>query len=349
MAPRKRAASAASKNPSNKSHPEGQNSSPGDPGQKSPQNPMEELEDFTLDDLPLDTEPCLQDFLIRNELLDKSFYVRVYRYDNDNETVKTFCGRYTDHAPDEHEIGMDYGSGRYITILQVTDSNGQRRGTTKKMKIDPSYDELRQQKLLPSLQGQNIPMMQGNGLQNQNAAMDSTMKMFGMVIAMLQPLLKTNPVSQAPEHMNKLLAENYKDMNEIMKGVYLDKAQMFSDMARSEAGLTETVQETEESSGLGIVVDSIISVVDKFLPSILQKGEAGRQTVQSFKEMPGYEALKKNRGAVTKLVSFIESKHGSEVAAKVCKKFGIRKPKNLTEVKQTQAGTGKAKRTSAPG
>lgn len=316
------------------------------PGKK-PANPPQEIEEeiveevteydegFTnlkLEDLPVTADGALQDYLIRNRLLDQSFYITLYKYKDEHGDQKEYCGRYTDRIPTEHEIGMSDGSGRYILILQVTTKSGERKGTSKGMLIAKKYDSLK----LQADQVPGVPMAMGMQSQDPNIAMANTMKMFAQVIAMIAPLVKPQQQQQQPEYVGKAMADNFKGMNDIMKGVYLDQAQLYQDLARGNAGLTETVEEEQESTGLSAVVNTIAGVLDQWLPAILQKGAAGQQTVKTIQTMPMFEKIKNSQMAIKKLVNFIESKHGNEVAKKVCHKFGIRKPRVIKRKVQNE-------------
>lgn len=282
--------------------------------------PDEETEpDLIETDLPRSTDAQLQDYLTKQRLLDSSYVISLYRYDNEHTQQKTFCGKYVDMIPSEHDIGLEHGSGKYLSVLQAIDKFGKRRGTTSSYKIDKRYDILREQnKMMPE---SNYPALYhgGNGMQGVGEAM----KIMQSMVAMLIPLIRP---SQQPQSMSDVMSENFKSMNDVMKNVYMDNAQFYNDIIREKSDISEVVESEEEASGFMGILNQITPLIETLLPKITARGQQSVDAVNTIKSIPGYKQVIRDAKVIKGLIDFIKEKHGAETAVKVARKFNIKIP-----------------------
>lgn len=295
-------------------------------------SPPEENDDFNLlsDDLPAGADVELKNYLEKNELLNKSYQVAVYKFEDDQSANKTFCKSYANQVPGEHEIGLQFGGGRYYVILQVLDEDGKRRGTTRTVLIHRNYDKLMNSTdaslgamfpVMPAISGGNGG---GGDMQNALVLMRTMMSMFmPLVQQMNQPQKNTEPKAYT-----EMMVENMRAMNEAQKQIFLDNTQFWNDKSREAGELSEVFENEEETSGIMGTVNMILPILEKVLTATIGKPpEQTRATVDMVKGIPGYAKMIKDKKTIKRLLTYITEKHGADVAKQVLKEFGIKKPK----------------------
>lgn len=283
-------------------------------------------------DLYCTADVHLQDYLTKQKLLDSAYVISLYRYDNEHTQSKSFCGKFVDTIPSEHEIGLEYGSGKFITVLQAVNGRGKRRGTTSTFKIDKRYDllkeqkEEKEQKKIMAANTQPV-VVAGNPIDNT----DQMLKLMQTMISMLIPLIRP---TQQPQSMGEVMSDNFKSMNDVMKNVYMDNAQFYNDVIRDKSNLPEVVEGESEASGFMGILSQITPLIEALLPKITSRGQQSVDAVNQIKSMPGYNQVMKDKRVIKGLVSFIKEKHGSETAVKVARKFNLKVPKEKKEIKK---------------
>lgn len=298
----------------------------GNDGPGESQYDIEEILDEDMDtegDLYRTADVQLQSYLTKQKLLDSSFVISIYRYDNPHTQQKSFCGKFVDMIPSEHEIGLEYGSGKFLTVLQAVNGRGKRKGTTSTFKIDKRYDRLKEekeQKTINAAPNQQPVVYAGNPIDNT----DQMLKLMQTMISMLIPLIRP---TQQPQSMGEVMSDNFKSMNDVMKNVYMDNAQFYNDVIRDKSNLPEVVEGESEASGFMGILSQITPLIEALLPKITSRGQQSVDAVNQIKSMPGYNQVMKDARVIKGLVNFIEEKHGVDTAAKVAKKFNLKIPK----------------------
>jgi hypothetical protein len=291
-----------------------------------------DLEELTSQNIPQGSDVLLYQYLQRNELIDNEYYVTLYKYDREHGEMKTYCERWTGQIPNEDYIGKNFGGGRYVLILQVTDVNGKNKGTTKKIRLHKRYDALASR--AKNQESNNFPMINlGGGGENGGNTLQDAIGLIQVMMGTFMPLLKMMqlPAQQAPpqsvsEPMADMMKENYRGMNEIMKEMFLDNTQMFNDLSRKAVDLPEVTEDENETSGVVGMINSILPVIEHLLPLITTRGSQGMKAVETIKSMPQYAKIVQDKKTIKRLVDFISQKHGPEIAKQVLQKFKIKNP-----------------------
>jgi len=289
--------------------------------------PGQDLNDSDFDTIGLSANSTnlLNDWLNKSKLLDESFVISLYRYDNDTTRQKTFCNKYVDEIPNEHDIGMVHGGGKYITILQVTLPDGKRKGTTSTFKIDKRYDELSKNQnpyLNPGIHPYQ-PIMQ----KPQNSISES-LELVKSVMGMIMPLLMIQKGNgkEKTDNPGEIMKEMYSGVNDTMKEMLLSNATMLNDIQKSKftADNPEIDMEESEEKGIMKILDVFLPMIENLLPKILGPAPQAQRTIGKIKKMPGFDRVIKDTKTIKGLIDFIETKHGVDVAKKVMSKFGLK-------------------------
>lgn len=278
---------------------------------------------FLLDTENRDTvDQEFKNWLEENNYLDSGFIATLYKYDSPLGGVqKSICGQWGDTIPGEHEIGLTYGSGRYIMLCRVIDQEGKNRIVSRKFRIHGHYDKLaaNSEKVNPATtySGANFPI-----IQNAGNNLNQTISLMREIFAMISPLIN----KQTDPNISGLLAETYKTVNHTMRESMLDNAQLYNDMVRKMGDMETIVETNEEVSSVQNIINTVAPLVEKFLPLILGKGPQSRMTIQGLKSLPEYSKIVNNENALRGLVSYIEKEKGKDIAGALLKKLKISLP-----------------------
>jgi len=255
----------------------------------------------------------LRDWFLKNQLEDKSYKVSLYRFINPQfGDRKALVNQYEDLMPSEHEIGLQFGSGRYCVFVTMTDSNGKRRIYNSKFRISDDYDRRKNTPVNDSM---------GNGF-------DSAFNLIAKVLTLFQPILQNNNGNNNGSNIRDLLLENYKSTNDILKRSALDNTQFYNDMQRKNMEIPEVFETTEETTGLTGFISQVVPLVEKFLPIIMGKSNTETKAALSLiRTLPAFSDVTKDKSKLNFLIKFIDKNHGVDITDRVLKKLGIVRPK----------------------
>ena len=277
----------------------------------------EEIEE--IEKLPKSIHYTFSNFLERNSILSEQTTVYIYKYTTEHGTGTELCTQVSGEMPDENTIGIQFGGGRYRAVIMAVDNNGKRFSTTKTFRLHKKYDQL--MNAANNSPFPNPVLMQGNNSGPGNIR--EMLVLMQSFMQILSPLLNRKEPQQ-PEYMAEMFANNFKLMNQSMRDVYSDTSQFLNEKLRSSHNMSETVETESEVTGVMGVVNSIIPLLEKFLPLILSPGAGSRLTVETIKALPEFKKLSKDRKMVKEIIGHIYKNHGEDAAKKACKKFKIK-------------------------
>ncbi|NOR84601.1 hypothetical protein GQ473_00640 [archaeon] len=279
--------------------------------------------------LPDTCHYTFENFLERNSIVQEQAVVYIYKHaPGGGRSGMELCTQVTGEMPDEHNIGLQFGSGKYRVVIQANDADGRSYSTSKTFQLHKRYDILMNQgNSNPAMAAmQSLVPIVSSSPNNNNNGMGNMREMLVMMqsfMQILQPLIGGGR-QQEPEYVGKMFAENFKMMNESMRTVYSDTSQFLNEKLRDNNGLGEVVESESEVTGVMGMIGTIIPLVEKFLPAILDNKPGGKLTVETIKALPQFQKMSKDRDMINKLVGHIYKKHGEDAARLACKKFGIR-------------------------
>lgn len=268
-------------------------------------------------------DTSVQDWLLRNGLRKKDYVLRVYRFGGAGDNERTAVGKYIDHIPDEDEIGLKYGSGRYECILQVSDKDGQRRVTSSRFLVDSIYDEIRQEeKIKKAQQMQQLPVPI-----NGTHQFDNMIESMSKFMAVIFPLINAGRANIETPDVSAIMMKNYENMNSVIKRSILDNQQLINDVQRGNMGLPETMEDLKETTGLMGLITTIGPLIEKVLPLILGGGAKPKIAATLIKSAPQYAQVIKDKKLLHGLIQWIEKKHGKEVSGKLLASLKLKRPR----------------------
>ena len=256
----------------------------------------------------------VEDWLAENEYLNAECKAKLYSFNKEGQ--REFIKQYTGEVPSWDQIGVNYGSGRFEIIMTVF-REGIRKVFSRKMYLHESYNN----RMLSEVRenGQQVIHVGGNN----NNSMETLKEVFSMII----PLLTLTKQTGSPD-FSEVMMKNYDMMQKVMQRSLTDNAQMMNDLQRSNMGLTETFENDEETTGVMGMINTIMPMLEKFLPLILGKPNPVQQmTIDAVKKTPEFLRIAKDQRNIKFLASFIDKKHGKDTTKKLLTRFDLKRPK----------------------
>ena len=273
------------------------------------------------EEIPRNIDNSLKDFLSRNKLLEREYKVSLYKYEHPKMgQKKALQFQYFDETPTEHDVGLTYGSGRYLIIVGLNDESGKYRTASCKFNIAEHYDQLkaeREKAGIPTVQTTGIYHGHGGGGAASISAGLNTVK---EVIAMIVPLL--NQKQQSNNNPIEFLGESYQSINRVLMQSMMDNTQMVNDALRKQLDLTETFEGEDETTGIMGVINTLSPILEKMIPYIL----GGGKDIAAIKNNPLYGTVIKDKKTLKALADYIEKNHGKDSLNKVLAALKIKKP-----------------------
>lgn len=279
--------------------------------------PDEQFEEIDLKKvaLSLSYTDRINDFIRRNELLEVTTVYYLYKFDNvQSGQQKAFISKYTENdAPDEDQIGKEFGSGRYLVVMAISPCEKAPEGLMRayQIRIHPHYDTLRS-KQLPTVP----PAAQPTIIQAPANNMGDTIDMITKLIAAISPLLA--PKQQGPD-MSTLLFKTFENTSEVLKKNMLENVKVNSDLQRKimsiENGEKEEVQtDTEEEQGL---LETLKPLLIEWLPKLIGDNPQAKAVQQIVKTTPQFKQVVNNKREFKTLLAFLDQQQGKETTDKI--------------------------------
>lgn len=282
------------------------------------------LEILSSQDLPESASNELKDLLAGSEMLEQGFTATLYKFDNDyTGTSKAVCDKWYEEIKDEHSIGLEYGSGRFMVVVRASDKKGKRKVKGVTFKIHKRYDDLRNQQSKITNDPLLAALMTGKG----GGANDilTTITIMEKLMSVFTPLIQQQQ-QPAGSGINELLIQNYKNTSAIIKEIMMDNLQLVNDMRRDAAGVGEVFEDEDEVTGVQGFIKTFAPILEKFIPLITSKNETSNAAAAALKASGQYRKIVQNKKDLTSVITYLDNKHGAKKTNALLKKMGLQRP-----------------------
>lgn len=269
------------------------------------------------------TDDELKGFVSQFEGEDISYRVTLYKFADKNQGArKAVVYQWVDEYPSVHDIGLEFGGGRYVAFVTFPDKkiHGTNKPVMKSFsfRLHDSYDDLKaRQNKVPSIVES----------QSRNPMIDA-MQMLESLVKIVQPLIASrnnNPVEQVMSGITPLIIESAKQnqsiMSEMMKGQY----QMLNEIQKQR--FEEIVEDQGSEEEPGSILDQILPLVEQFAPMLLgdKTGLMVKQASGMIKKSAQFKQLLSDKDAYLRLLDHLDEKYGSDKTTKILKQLGLKR------------------------
>jgi len=240
--------------------------------------------------------------------------VSLYKFDHPTTgEAKALVDTWENEIPEQHEVGLAHGSGRYLLLVTFPQGEKQTRGIRGwRFRLHANYDALRAEHLRaqaainPQAPGlvygargpmgpQSDPLTQG---------LDAVAKLVGV----LAPLLVAQKGGGSAPDMQGMLAM-YKGMGDIMKASARENVEFFADMQRQVLGLPAPQPEGEDVKEEG-VLEKLMPLLAEWVPVMLGQGPKAQATAATVRALPLFKQVVKSKGEVARIVQYLDGAYG---------------------------------------
>ena len=245
--------------------------------------------------------------------------VTLYRKDpvrGDKHVVQ----QWTNYLPSINDVGMQFGSGRYILYVSFPQGKDQLRGVkTVTWNIDKNYDRLRVEAGIVDHAPGVPPIIRVNSPTPGGSSIGEMLTLIQAIVNMIAPLVKGggNQASVQPE----MIAASYKLMGAAMRESFVEQARAMNQLLLESR--TGQVQDVGEYDDRPTWLEQITPLLEQIIPAILGRGAKSDLAVASVKALPQYQQLVNDQKKLTRLVSEAKKRFPKEQVDEVMKKLGI--------------------------
>lgn len=270
------------------------------------------------DELEETKESCMEDdlrlWLEEND--DDSFKVTLYKYESGKK--KAFVGQWEDEAPSKNDIGMKYGSGKYLLMISLPaisleDKPRIKSYTFRIHEIFDSYLKKDAPAIVPiDPQLQMIQMMQ---------AMMSIIT--PLMAAMRQP--QVDPLSMFQPFMAKQ-AEMMQDITKTSIQNQLATANELINNRLADDGEDDLDEESEDMNQPNLF-ESILPLIEQFLPTIIgdKTGMVAKGLLGAVKKAPQFKAIVQDKTSYIRLIEHLDGKYGNAETNRILKMLKLKR------------------------
>lgn len=329
-------------------------------------NPSDDLEEFDETEMPITPSYVqrMNEFLEREKIDDDEPKFYLYKYDNyDSGKQKSTVARYSEGQtpPDEHDIGMQFGSGRYGLCLVVSPCKKFPKGKMRmyRFRINPVYDEYRKDtqpaQPLPPAVVPPPPVYQqpAPAPQNNFSSMSDTLSLIEKIVTMITPFF-INRQQPKNDGVNETIRDTYSVVSEVMKSQLVENFKMIQEMQMNQFQRNEELNSIKQEEKEPGIIEKYAPLLAEFIPQILGGGPKSALLSGLVKNAPEMQKLLKDESQLNAVVTHLVETQGMEATAALLDKLGIQyevDPQYLqnqqkTEPVQTDAKPGQPKRTA---
>ena len=307
-------------------------------------------EEFNPDDIDVLNDSFdikLRGWIDRVEYENKETQLYLYKFEGNTE-LKVFCGKWTNEIPEEHTVGLTFGSGKYVVIATIPElykKNKKAGIKTIRFKIHSHYDTLRAQNPTGNFSGVGFnPAFVGMGSRgvvsenkspqnvgNGNSITENAFAMLEKMMTLFMPLIAQKQASSPdPFGMFKMVGDVMKQstrdnalfLRELTEKRLLPDNGDINNMPSYPEKEPEPAPEKEEN-----IIEKLLPMVEKFLPLLMSQSPraqlASQGVIAMAKAAPQFQKVVKDRTELNKLIAFLDSKYTSKKVDVMLKKLGV--------------------------
>lgn len=308
--------------------------------EKQVTEPVDEIEEF---DGPVGGVPSylirMQSFLMENEVSEDEPLYYFYKYD-DPETGenKRMIDRYTDgYCPDQHEIGLKHGSGRFLATVTIKPCERFPKGKFRsyRFRLHSCYDEMsaeyKRKKIVvqPAAAPESQPPQQAFYQYPPPAVPQPVSKSFDFMqllsiaeklIPLITPFLNR---PQPRDNMQGLIKESYSVVSDLMKQTFMENFKMIQQLQQNQIEKIEDMENQQQEDKKPSLLETFAPLLGDILPKLLKDDVQSKILATAIKGAPQMKQLLDDSAQLNLIVQHLIETQGLENTIAVLDKLGI--------------------------
>ena len=243
---------------------------------------------------------------IRNSFTFEDCKVYLYKFisgtGDTKELVDTFHGQ---EPPDESEIGLKHGSGRYLMMIFPPDGNidGVKGYRFRLGKIwdNRRYQQPEQISSPPS----SVHVHQAGG----GAGLAETMQLMEKILALFSPILTAPRDNSASE----MMIQNVKMIGDVMREQAVQQIGFIQEIARAQlTGNGDNAMAAVDTEPQTSLIEQIIPLVNDWLPKLIGNNAQSKAVSTIVRGTPLFNQVVNDRKTIARLIAYLDKEKGRE-------------------------------------
>lgn len=318
----------------------------------------------------LEVEERLADWLETNRVENGSPVATLYKFSGDSGETREQVDYFRGVFPSRHEIGLEYGPGRYILIIRNTTTSKGAKSTSVRFRLHESYAEKSLKFKRERAEKERLALGQSNGtpsaLPPPQTGKESLIEAFTLVrsmqadtLAMFKPILERILTPAAPPvalPAPKSPFEDYALSRQIMKDSLKESMSMMTMVqkamidARSGSADPDDLDDEEKlPDEKQSLFEKIIALAEPFINILAQNNIAAKMAAAGIKAAPQFKEVIKDAGLARRIISYVEQKEGPERASVALKNLGIAREDYIRPAADARAPAPRLPAPTGPG
>ena len=266
--------------------------------------------------------------------------ITLYKYDNPlSGKDKSQINEWENYVPSRHEVGLDYGSGRYTIFCGV---QGNKREGKKNLvksrtfRLHSNYDELKRKRDLEK----NSSIVQPNNLVPVNHTVNSGLDLKALILAVkeLAPVIKSiipsnNSQPQAFD-MSPFLMQSFTMVQEVLKKSLFDQQKMIAEIRKFQVATDREIREEsgdneeegrEEMNETQSLIEKYAPLALEFLPMVLGDTPQSQILVKTLRALPLFKEINSDPEIKAEWIEELEKTVGKNKTDQFLKKINIQR------------------------
>lgn len=238
------------------------------------------------------------------------FEIKVYRVNKErNMESYKFLERYHNEIPLEEDIGAKHGGGKFLlwSMHPIT-----KKIKSKRINLDPVFDEIRDRKLAEQKAGESLNQVNGKNAEEQLKYTAN------FVREIIQPLVKeTNTVNQGEKVVTNLMEGMVNMFTSSLK-----KMQMA--VVEQQIKSLQPARKEPEKPATGEIVKGVLSIIDKFGEIFRNAKGAQLDAMKTLAQAdPMYQQVQNDPDAIDAVYTAAVERFGKPDTDDLFKKLGF--------------------------
>jgi len=288
---------------------------------------VEHIEEFTADEIPFipSYQFKMQEFFLKSNIDENEPVYYLYRFENDKSAKKQLIDKFSNISPpDEHEIGLEHGSGKYLLILVIPPNEQYKKGTSRgyQFYVGEVYDERRRKthRFRNVYEPETIPPPPPPVVVDQKNNFLDTVSIIEKIVTMVTPLLVARTEQKQPDFTG-IVRDGYKAISEVMQQSMMENFKMIQQVQKRQLNLIDPPKEdTPEPPG---IIQQFLPLLAEWLPKLMGNDMQSKMTGNLIKNIPQIKDIVNDSQKLNDIVGYLVQTEGVEATKQILNNLGI--------------------------
>lgn len=270
-------------------------------------------------------------FRMREKINSDELTYYIYKYDSPTSTGKTLMDK-TGIEPDEHEMGLEYGGGRFEIILVKNVQDGDPKVRSYQVRLNDRYTKLAEERKRALVESLKPPSSAPMAV----PSFEPMLVMFKSFLDIMRPMASPPPTPNFDmvAQMGQVMVQNYMGLNDVMKEMSMNNVRMFHQMEQEFTTGSDPDdndgepgdQTTEAPPPQPGIIEQVIPLLVEWVPKLFQGGDVAKLAETTLKTSQIIQQIFHDKTKFANLIKHLDSEYGSKNVDRILQRLSMRRP-----------------------